>query len=94
MAIIVYQEIKPLNNKEEVIQYFKDVLWETRAFDGNIEVNVYEDESDDSIVRLISKWESREHYKLYREFRASLGGQLAKIATVPVMTFNTLKEEV
>ncbi len=92
--IIVYQEIKPLNEKQEVINYFKEVLADTRAFDGNIEVNVYEVEEDDSIVRLISKWESREHYAKYREFRASLGGQLAKIATVPVMTFNKLNEDV
>ncbi len=94
MAIIVYQEIKPKNSKEEVVQYFKDALIYTRAFDGNIEVQVYEDDADDSIVRLISKWESREHYAKYREYRASLGGQLAKIATIPVMTFNTLKEEI
>ncbi len=90
MSIIVYQEIKPLNSIDEVKKYFKDVLNDTRNFEGNIEVFVYEDQDNPGIVRLISKWESREHYSKYREFRASLGGQLAKIATIEVMTFNDL----
>ncbi len=94
MSIVVYQEIKPKNSLEEVKAYFKDVLTDTRNFDGNIEVLLYEDKDNEGIVRLISKWESREHYAKYREFRASLGGQLAKIATVEVMTFNDLIEEI
>ncbi len=94
MSIVVYQEIKPLNAIEEVRAYFKDVLTDTRNFDGNIEVFMYEDQDNPGIVRLISKWESREHYAKYREFRASLGGQLAKIATIEVMTFNDLNKEV
>ncbi len=92
--IIIYQEIKPKNNNEEVINYFKEVLKDTRAFDGNIEVQLYLDQEDGKTLRLISKWESREHYAKYREFRASLGGQLGKIAEVIVMTYNELNEEV
>ncbi len=92
--IIVYQEIKPKNNNEEVINYFKEVLSDTRAFNGNIEVQLYVDQEDGQTLRLISKWESREHYAKYREFRASLGGQLGKIADVVVMTYNELKEEI
>ncbi len=94
--IIVYQEIKPKpeNTNENVISYFKEVLGDTRAFDGNIEVKLYTDQEDGQTLRLISKWESREHYAKYREFRASLGGQLGKIAEVTVMTYNELNEEV
>ncbi len=92
MAIIIYQQIVPKNDKQEVLDYFKANLPQTRSFEGNIEVNLCLDPADDTI-RLITKWESLEDYAKYREFRKSLGGKLAEIADVPTMTHNHIEED-
>lgn len=87
MAHIIYQEIKPVNSVDEVLEYFKANINDTRNFKGNIEAIVCIDESRE-IVRLISKWESLKDYAEYRNFRESLGGQLAKIAKIEEMTYS------
>ncbi len=95
MSIIVYQEmISKDGNPETVLNYFKENLPTTRSFDGNISVHAYRDMEDSNKIHLIGQWESRQHYAEYREFRASLGGQLGKIADVTIMHFNELIEEI
>ncbi|GAA4725400.1 antibiotic biosynthesis monooxygenase [Nocardioides endophyticus] len=48
-------------------------LKETRAFDGNLGVNVLVDRDDRSHWILYERWESQEHNDAYHEFRAGPG---------------------
>lgn len=93
MAHIIYQEIKPENSVEEVLDYFRKNIKDTRNFKGNIEVVVCVDESRE-IIRLISKWESLKDYSDYRSYRESLGSQLAKISKIEEMTYSDVIEEI
>lgn len=66
------------------------VLAETRAFDGNLGVDVLVDRDDPAHWIAYETWESPEHDAAYREFRAGPGaitdlGPL--LAAVPVLTW-------
>lgn len=49
------------------------VLAETRAFDGNLGVDVLVDANDPAHWIAYETWESIEHDRAYREFRAGTG---------------------
>ena len=66
------------------------VLTETRAFDGNLGVDVLVDANDPAHWVAYETWESPEHDAAYREFRAGPGqitdmGPL--LAAAPVLTW-------
>ncbi len=68
----------------------KRVLEETRAFDGNLGVDVLVDADDPSHWVAYETWESKEHDDAYRAFRAGPGaitdlGPL--LADRPVLTW-------
>lgn len=69
------------------------VLEETRAFDGNLGVDVLVDADDPAHWIAYETWESLEHDAAYREFRAGAGaitdlGPL--LAAAPVLTWFTI----
>lgn len=49
------------------------VLEETRAFDGNLGVDVLVDQDDPAHWLVFESWESEAHDTAYREFRAGPG---------------------
>lgn len=51
-----------------------DVLKATRAFDGNLGVDVTRDTKDDTHWILVERWESLEHDDAYRAWRATPEG--------------------
>ena len=55
---------------------FRAVLGDTRAYDGCIKVDVYEDESN-STITLVEEWETLAHQQKYLEWRIQTGIQEA-----------------
>lgn len=68
------------------------VLSETRAFEGNLGVDVLVDRDDPAHWVAYERWESEEHDAAYREFRAG-PGQISDLgpllAAAPVLTMFT-----
>ncbi|OMQ24346.1 MULTISPECIES: putative quinol monooxygenase [Rhodococcus] len=65
------------------------VLTETRAFDGCLSVEVFEDPGNDHRWVLFERWESVQHDSAYRAYRAGPGTvtQLGDIlASAPALT--------
>ena len=66
-----------------------DVLVATRAFDGNLGVEVLVDESDPAHYLVVEKWESIAHDDAYRAWRATPEGASALgsiLAEAPTLT--------
>lgn len=64
-------------------------LEETRAFDGNLGVDVVVDDTDPTRWLIIESWETAAHDAAYREFRAGPGAltDLAPLlAAAPALT--------
>lgn len=78
---------------DEARTLLRRVLEETRAFDGNLGVDVLVDRDDPAHWIAYETWESEEHDAAYREFRAGPGeitdlGPL--LAAAPVLTMFTI----
>jgi quinol monooxygenase YgiN len=67
----------------------RDILSDTRAFDGCLGVDVLVDSHDPAHVLVVEQWASREHDSAYRAWRAGDGasglGEL--LAAPPVLTY-------
>lgn len=61
------------------------VLEETRAFEGNLGVEVVVDDADPNHWLILESWQSAEHDAAYREFRAGPGAitDLASLLAAP-----------
>jgi len=82
---------------EQAPAVLHDVLEETRAFAGNLGVQVLVDDSDPSRWLVLEFWESAAHDAAYREFRAGPGAltDLAPLlAGAPTLTKGPVDDEV
>jgi quinol monooxygenase YgiN len=59
---------------DEARDVFREILVDTRAFDGCLGAVVYEDQAEATHWHVIEGWESEEHDAAYRAFRASPEG--------------------
>ena len=59
--------------REEFLKMLPGVLPETRAYDGNISVEVWTPEGDESSVWLYEEWENREKQAAYFNWRMETG---------------------
>ncbi|MCB5272823.1 hypothetical protein BJG92_00328 [Arthrobacter sp. SO5] len=81
-----------LNLKAEVLPkapaVLRDILADTRAFDGCLGVDVLIDSKDPAHILVVERWASLEHDAAYRAWRAGEGasnlGEL--LAAPPVLT--------
>ena len=91
MAIIATLELRFDPAKiDQARALMHDVLAETRAFDGNLGVDVLVDSNDPAHWVAHETWESAEHDAAYREFRAGPGAitELGPLlAGAPVLTW-------
>ncbi len=74
MAVTVLLElrIKP-ESVTEAAEVVRRELVKTRAFAGNLAIDVLVDEDDEAHWIIYESWESVEHYEAYRSFRAGEG---------------------
>ena len=74
MAVTVLLELK---FKPEAVSQGRDLmrrtLETTRAFEGNLQTDVLEDEDDEAHWIIYEVWDSVEHDEAYRAFRAGEG---------------------
>lgn len=57
----------------EVVELFRAVLGDTRAFDGCISVTVNQRDEDATQFVLVEEWSSRAHYERYFAWREEMG---------------------
>ena len=74
MSVTVFLELqsKP-ESRDELKATFKNILPETRSFEGCLHVEVKENQEDLCNLVLIEKWDSRQHHEKYFEWRAETG---------------------
>ena len=96
MVIVNLQlKIKP-EKREEFVVWFKDLLPDTRNYDGCSELNLCSLDSEPDAVDVISKWESREKYDTYLAWRDEDGtlDTLGNFVSVdPAFRFLTVDQE-
>jgi quinol monooxygenase YgiN len=86
MAVTVLLELKAKSGTGAgLVGVFKQILPDTRKFDGNIGVTVFQDQDDSDTVLLIEEWESRPAYEKYLAWRTETGAldQLAAALDSP-----------
>jgi quinol monooxygenase YgiN len=86
MACTVLLELQVQADKVDTLKgVFKDILGDTRAYDGCISVDVTDNQDDGSNMLLIEKWESRAKYEKYLGWREETGAleQLGSLLSAP-----------
>ncbi len=74
MAVTVLLELQAKGEKAaEMKQVFKEILPDTRAYDGCLGVDVIENQDDAANVVLIERWETRAKYETYLAWRQESG---------------------
>ena len=86
MTCTVLLELQVQADKIDTVKgVFKDILGDTRAYDGCSGVEVINNQDDASIIVLIEKWESRAKYEKYLGWREETGAleQLGTLLSAP-----------
>ena len=74
MAITVLLDLQAQADKvDALIKTFKEILPDTRAYDGCIGVDVQQNQDDKTNIVLVEQWESRAHYEKYFAWRNESG---------------------
>jgi quinol monooxygenase YgiN len=74
MSILLIAEVKVNPATIEDLKVFlKEILPDTRSFEGNEGIDVYFDVDEKDVMVLVEKWQSPEHYHKYHEWRVSTG---------------------
>ncbi len=74
MACTVLLEINAKPDQLDTIKKtFKEILGDTRAYDGCIAVEVRQNQDDANNLVLIENWQSRAHYEKYLAWRTETG---------------------
>ena len=74
MSCMVLLEVKAnAGTGADMVGTFKSILPDTRAYDGCLGVEVYQNQDDPDVVVLVEKWESKAHYEKYFGWRQETG---------------------
>jgi quinol monooxygenase YgiN len=82
---------------DKAYQILREVLADTRNFDGNLGVDVLIDRDDPAHVIAHERWASIEHDSAYRAWRATEAGSSALstvLAGPPTLTFFNLSDDI
>lgn len=58
---------------EKVQRWLKEVLPDTRGFDGCVTLHVVQNQDDPTAIMIIEQWETRAHYERYLAWRGERG---------------------
>ena len=68
MIIVLAKAIpKDENAKNQIIDFSKDLIENSKSEEGNIDYNLYTDTSDNSLM-FVEKWESKEALEIAQRF--------------------------
>ena len=88
---LVLAELSPREGRvTEVLDWLETILPETRAYDGCKSLSVYQ-EIDKNKIILVERWESKEKFIAYRNWRAetgALGALVEMLDADPVFRFS------
>ncbi len=74
MGILIILEVKVKSEtKNDLEAFLKEILPDTRSYEGNQGLDVYFDIEEKDVMVLVEKWQSSEHYHKYHEWRVSTG---------------------
>lgn len=74
MTCMVLLEVKAkAGTGADIVGVFKEILPDTRSYDGCIDVDVYQNQDDPDVVVLVEQWQSRAHYEKYFAWRVESG---------------------
>ena len=72
VTVILAFSVQP-ERAEEFKLVLKELLPDTRAYDGCQSVDVYQDQVDPGQIHLIENWESKVHQQKYQAWRDETG---------------------
>ena len=73
MGTLVFVDLKPkASDVDTMINYLKEVIPDTRSFEGNQDINVYHEKDGDRVV-MVEHWDSQGHYEKYLAWRTETG---------------------
>ena len=74
MPVMVHVEVQALEGTgDALVATFKAVLPETRAYEGFVDIVVYQNQDDGDNIVLVEHWESRAAYERYIGWRQETG---------------------
>lgn len=74
MAVTVVVELSAKPDCAEALKsLWREIMADTRAYDGCIDIYVYENQDEPDNFVLIENWDSRAHYDRYLAWRAETG---------------------
>lgn len=74
MTILVQFTLSHVSeNTANIIQFFNDILPDTRTFDGNISADLYRKDQADNALNLYEQWTSPAHFEKYINWRKQIG---------------------
>ena len=74
MAVTVLVELSAKPDCIDALQdLWRDIMADTRAYDGCIDIYVYEKQGEPGNFVLIENWDSKEHYDRYLAWRGDTG---------------------
>lgn len=79
MAITVFLEVKAKSGTgSDLVAAFKGLLPDTRAYEGCISIDLYQNQDDPDVLVVYEKWETKDNYQKYLAWRQETGvlGQL------------------
>ena len=71
-VVLLEIQVKP-ECVDEVKAFFKEVLPDTRAYEGCQGVDVYGNLDESANIVLYERWDSRDHYQRYLKWRTDTG---------------------
>jgi len=72
IGIVVEAKLKP-ETVEEAKQFFKEIIPDTRNFEGCESVDVCVDAEDPTTLFLVERWAAKENYEKYHHWRQENG---------------------
>ena len=83
-TVILDLQVQP-DHVDTLKGVFKDILGDTRAYDGCISVDVVHNQDESANLLLVEQWESRAKYEKYLGWREETGAleQLGSMLAAP-----------
>jgi quinol monooxygenase YgiN len=84
VRVILELHVKP-EATEQMKGGFKNLLPDTRSFDGCEEISVVQSQDDPNMFLVLEQWETRENYEAYLKWRTDRGDMdnISAIVTEP-----------
>ena len=83
MTVIVILEVKAKpGTGNDLVSTFKELLPDTRAYEGIIDINVLQNQDDPDSLIAYERWETRKHYEKYLAWNSESDQQCAWLLRV------------